>query len=354
MDGTKKERLIKAIVKEFQTSLELRNWISLKLSVNPATIIAGGLTFDQEVLAVLNWSEATGSEADVLQLLADSPPNDGRDLLLEIFYASDGAIRRTGSRGAPVLAVDDWFVTQRPIADRDPLRTALRTLATAQNGADSVLVIAGEKRTGKSHGIRLAASSAPPNQHARVDTLDWTATQIYAWDLAGAIYPPGLVELENLTFDPTKEDSKVPWLLTWLKGKLAGKQTWILLDHCNRPNLTKAAESLIYQLINWVDEGKLPNVRLIVADVDQDRLPRAFMKRGRWDIAGLPDREAVGTWITSLAKHLGKPCDEVKCREYLDEVFEGTEAVPESGALADVIESRLTDVFRKLGGPGGS
>ncbi|MFN0007227.1 MAG: hypothetical protein ACKVXR_04905 [Planctomycetota bacterium] len=353
MDPNKKQPLVNAIVKEFKAPVTLRDWVGLHIpGDNVHNILTAG-AFDAQVLELVNWAEANGPQAerDLLQLMCDHSPTGSRQFHIVINWVSDGQVKLARLAGPPVEAHKDWFVTQRPFANRVDLRGLLATFGTAAPGPNSILIIEGPKLSGKTLGVRLAAQCAPPHEVVSVDVHDWGTNQMYAWDLAGAIYPEDVMEIDPSKYDPTKEEAAVPQLLTWLKGKLKkAPQIWILFDHCSKPNLTAAACTLLHRLAATVEGGFLPNVRLVIADIDVSKLP-SLRGRSRWDTATLPDRSHVSEWCTTLATHLDgagllkKPCSAAELEELVDSVFEG---LREPTELAVDLESRLTKVFEQI------
>ena len=238
------QQLVDAIVAEFLTPEDLETWVKQRVPEDNVNNILLGMGFTTRATNLLVWSNASGVGMDLLQRLSDHPPRGSRRLSDAIYYLTNGRIRPTGSLIPPSAPHDSLFVTQRPFANRVSLRAALQTFDTATPGADSVLVIEGAKQSGKSHSIRLALQCAPPGFRA-VDISDWGSSQVYAWELAGAIYPQAAAELKSEYFDPSKEDAQVNWLYNWLSGKLhPGPHVWILLDHCSHPNLTRASSAL--------------------------------------------------------------------------------------------------------------
>ena len=73
------KKLVDAIVKEFQTIAAFETWISLHiLDENVANIVRQNGLFDQRAFDLLQWSLAKGRDTEVLQMLADDPPNGSR------------------------------------------------------------------------------------------------------------------------------------------------------------------------------------------------------------------------------------------------------------------------------------
>jgi hypothetical protein len=354
MDTQKLQAFVKGIQDAFLSPDAVKDWITLRVPLsNPYNMLVGG-TFEAKIASLVIWAESHGRDMELYQLLADYPPAAGAMLPGLVYYITDGAVKPNGGIRGP--AYDNWFVTERPFANRSTLHTAMAGLNAALPGPKSILMIDGPKLSGKSYGLRLAVRYAAPVGVVPVDIVEWGSNQMYAWDLAAAIYPDGEADLNARHYDPTKESAAVPQLITWLKAKLLkAPKTWIVLDHCNRPNLTESAADLLGKFVALVEGGWLGNVRLLIADADPAKLPK-LKGRSAWDTATLPDRVAVKKWCTELADHLDKagalkqPCTEAEIDLQLDGVFEGVGTTLTLEGFAQELEKRLGDVFEWIRG----
>jgi hypothetical protein len=342
MDPQLRAQLTDALEQAFATPAALLLWVTLRVhGVNPNNIIIGAKALRAQILDLLTWSEAQGRDQEVLQLLADFPPGGSLTIRSAIFRLTDGDVRPRGTQMPPVAPCDDWFVTQRPFVNRKHFRSLLGTLDVAGPGGDSILVIEGSKASGKTHSVRFAKQCAAHRKIA-VDVKDWTGNLMSAGELAAAIYPFESVP----AYDPTKEDAAVPRLMTWLLGKLNdGQPTWVLLDHCTLPNLSQGATALLALFSSKIEAGDLPQVRLIIADIDRKYLPKGLQ---RVDVADLPQRVDVQHWCETLADHLGKAYQPADIVGYVDSVFAGLPAAPAPELLTGVLETRLADVYKKI------
>ncbi|HEY9519573.1 MAG TPA: hypothetical protein VIQ98_09930 [Gemmatimonadales bacterium] len=354
MDTQKLQAFVKGIQDAFLTPDAVKDWIVLRVPLsNPYNMLVGG-TFEAKVVSLVTWGESHGRDMELFQLLADYPPPGATFLPGLVYYVTDQVVKPQGGIRGP--GYDNWFVTERPFANRDNLRTAMAGLDVAPAGPKCILVVDGAKQSGKSHGLRLAVRYATAGGVVPVDVVEWGTNQMYAWDLAGALFPAGAAELIARNYDPTKESAAVPQLITWLKAKLLNApKTWIVLDHCNRPNLTESAADLLGKFVSLVESGWLGNVRLLIADADLTKLPK-LKGRSAWDTAALPDRAAVKKWCTELADHLHKagalkqPCTDAEIELQLDGVFEGVGTTLTLEDFAKELEKRLGDVFEWMRG----
>jgi hypothetical protein len=358
MDESSIPLLRDTIVRAFVDPEIFRDWVRAWLAIyvpeeNVFNLVRAGVTFNVQVYDVLEWAEANGRMQELLQALADKPPSGSTSFARQVYVLSGGTVILPVSPlgGAPIPPCDDWFVTKRPFVNRKQLREALKSLDTADAGPDSVLVVDGPSKTGKSYGLRFAVKCAPQTRFFPVDVADWGDVPMNAEDLAKAIFPDTTDGFPP--FDVTKEDDAVPRLHQWLTARLRGTQRWIIIDHCRRPNLTRAAESLLFKLAGTLAKQYLPGVRLIVADIDRTKLPESLPSLSRYDLTSLPNREAVEDWCRGVAKHLDKSPTDEQIRGYVDQVFEGFNGSIDPPTFALVLESRLARVLDGIRGTGG-
>jgi hypothetical protein len=327
LNGKELESLRDAIVGDFEEPEAARVWIDTWIktafpSENVNNIFYGD-KFDAMAHALLTWAVSVGSLSALLQELADRSPTGKRLLRGVVFVVSRGTITPRGAAGvAPVEPHRDWFVTKRPFATRHDLRQALATFDNAEPGPDSVLVIEGTKSSGKSFSVRFARQCAPPRRYVPVDVAHFESGQMNAEDLTRALAPPGGGGADTFPdVDLTKENEAVPRLFTWLKSKLAHTNTWLIVDHCDRPNLTEAARALLIVIARAIDDLSLPGVRLILADIARSKLPDGIRMHCRYDRAVLPNERHVADWCRDLAAHLGRQCDEAAAASLAADVF---------------------------------
>ena len=343
------KRLVDAIVKEFQTIPAFETWISLHiLDENVANIVRQNVLFNQRAFDLLQWSIAKGRDVEVLQMLADDPPNGSQDFSNLIWVVTQGEVesaasKRTGIK--PIDPHDDFFVTQRPFANRKKLRDVLKIFDQAQPGADSVLVIDGDRFTGKSYSIRFAVQCAPKERFVHVDIGRWGTKPLSVKDLVQLI--DGYKNKDLPDFDETKEDSAVGPMLMWLGAKLKGTKTWVIIDHCNRSVLTRPAADLLVELAGSIESGVLPGVKLILADIERAKLPGALPYRSHHDRAVLPDETAVRSWVESLATHLEKTVTAQQVADFVSDAFDGIEVVIGQPAAAAVSGTQGVRVERR-------
>jgi|EndMetStandDraft_5_1072996.scaffolds.fasta_scaffold02137_5 hypothetical protein len=357
------KRLVATIVKEFQTIQAFEAWISQHiLNENVANIVGQNGLFNDRAFDLLSWAISKGRDTEVLQMLADDPPNGSPELPNLIYFVTNAEVepaanKRTGIK--PIDPHDDFFVTQRPFANRRNLRDVLKMFDQAQPGADSVLVIDGDRYTGKSYSIRFAAQCAPKDRAVVVDIGRWKSRPLNVKELATWILD--YKHQDAPSFDETKEDSAVGPMLTWLTAKLKGTKAWVIIDHCNRSVLTRPAADLIVELAGSIENGLLPGVKLILADIERANLPGVLPYRSHHDRAVLPNEEAVQQWVEALATHLEKTVTKQQVSDFVNGAFDGIKVVitPAGGAVgigneptidqaAMMLEQRLYKIYDNI------
>jgi hypothetical protein len=352
LTGKELESLRDAIVGDFESPDAARMWIDTWIktafpSENVNNVFYGD-KFDTMAHALLKWAVAVGALAALMQELADRPPGGKRLLRGVVFVVSRGMITARGAGGAaPIEPHKDWFVTRRPFANRLELRKALATFDNAEPGPDSVMVIEGDKSSGKSYSVRFARQCAPPKRYVPVDVAHFESGQMNVEDLTRALAPQGGADDSVPEVDLTKENEAVPRLFTWLKSKLANTNTWLIVDHCDRPNLTEAARALLIVIARAIDDLSLPGVRLILADIARSKLPESIRVHGRYDRAALPTEQHAREWCRDLAAHLGRQCDEAEAATMAADVFKCVRTIPKE-EVPFAIEQGLARAARRI------
>jgi hypothetical protein len=307
-----------------------------------------GNTLDLQTLALLNWAESEGRLNDLLQKLVDDPPHGHSGLEYTIFALTQGEIMKTKTSDRPqVQPYQDWFAADIPFVDRSDLRKHLEELAGSPPGPRSVLVIEGQDLSGKTHSTRLAKQCQPADRLVSIDINDYQ-TRFNALDLARGIMQ--YRDEEGLPpFDPTKENDAVPRLLSWLIGKLKTRKMWLIIDHCNRQSMTDAARELLLMLTQRVEQGELPNVRLILVDVERNKLPGRLKFATRHDIATPPSVDHIRKWCKSLSDAARRNNSVDQLNRWADEIFIGLDQSfgdPQERYLE--LENRLRNTAEKI------
>jgi hypothetical protein len=340
--------LIDELKKAILTVEALQSWLRAHYTVALAELGAGNLRNELTNLTV--WAEGEDGMRALLQKLADHPPSAAIPYM--IYAYTHGQIKpqeKTNSGLPPVSPDKSWFAANRPFVNRDPLRDHLRELENSA-GAESVLVIDGDPRTGKSFAVSLALGfdiARKSQIPLDIDDFARVGQQMDARDLAVLI--AGGDEVGCPLFDETKEDEAVPRLLYWLTSKLKGKSQWIIIDHCNRRVLTRGARTLLGDLIARLRSGALPDVRLILVDFDLKALPDEWRESVRHDCARLPDQHCVAEWCAQLASAAQRQCPADAPEQWARNVFSGLDTHSRSdGSWHRELERQLRQVVKEI------
>jgi hypothetical protein len=338
--------LVEVLVPLFVNRSQLRDWVTRNVHTLVDDILVNP-TITAQVTDLIRWAEAEGELGKVLQSLSDDPPDTGKaglPVFLEIF--TQGRVKAKANGGAmPVLPHESWLAATRPFVNRDTLRQVLSTFDAADLGADSVLIIEGDRRSGKTHSVRLARICAPANRLKAVNIKDWGEGLVNVGELAEALAGSSIVP----AFDPTKEDAEGPRLLKWLVGKLQSllPTIWVVVDHCNSLTMTRPARELLIGIASTIEAGNLSNVRLILIGFDRATLPDSLSWASRHDKAELPRAKEVRKWCESLASHEQKKFCQADIDSFLTEVFAG-HPDPSNATMNPEVEPRLFSVYRKI------
>jgi hypothetical protein len=131
----------------------------------------------------------------------------------------------------------------------------------------------------------------------------------------------------------------------------------VLIDHCNRSVLTRPAADLIVELAGSIENGFLPGIKLILADIERANLPGVLPYRSHYDRAVLPNEDAVRQWVEALATHLEKTVTTQQVADFVTGVFDGIQIVitqpaaqpanaqPTIDQAAMMLEQRLYKIF---------
>jgi hypothetical protein len=309
----------------------LQNWLNAHLPAALPDLVPG--TLDVVLRVLLQTAEARDGAMALYQELVNYPPSTNVPGMIHTI--TGGAITpRQASDGLPVVPSHlRWFVFRRPFVDRTHLRSQLQELAHSDGGPDSILVIEGERRTGKSLAVSLALGVKEESRNRRRIDIDGFGNSdekinINARDLAVAIAG---TEEGCPKFDITKEAEAVFTLNQWLKEVL-NKETfdektrvqtdrWILIDHCDRKFMTRPARNLLKKFAEELQAGAMQGVRLILADFSLNELPEAWRSQVRHDQALLPTQGQVEEWSRDLATKAHKVFDQDAPAEWASSVF---------------------------------
>jgi hypothetical protein len=243
--------------------------------------------------------------------------------------------RRMSQLLQPVAAGGGWYQhddpytcsfvglrSARAVIDRVELRTGLRQLAEDQYW---VLVVHGQPRSGKSHTwllvdhLRTVGKLIGVNRFARVTTHRWSG------EVTGDAIAQSLASKLGLSIDLTQseelDDVRVRKFLDHLVGVYPGDgiTRWIILDGLDRPGVQEGARDLARGLIQLVEDGELPQTRLIVTGLDPLGLHVGYAVRTE-EIPAI-DRTLLRVFLTDVATHLGRMASNGELEEWIAEIL---------------------------------
>nr|BFE71320.1 hypothetical protein GCM10020092_046210 [Actinoplanes digitatis] len=272
-----------------------------------------------------------------LALLLRPPPAGG--------YSEDDPYRCSfvGLRGA------------RAVIDRAGLRDGLRDLAEDQYW---VLVVHGHPRSGKSHTwllvdhLRNVGKLVGVNRFARVTTHRWSGEvtgEAVAMSLASELGLP-------VTLSPSGEldDARVRKFLDHLVGVYPGDDgvtRWIILDGLDRPGVQEGARDLARGLIQLVEDGELPQTRLIVTGLDPLGLHVGYAVRTE-EIPAI-DGTLLRAFLTDVAARLGRDIGDAELDAWITEILGPVPAARDLSEVEAAVVRLVRSNWTREAGPVG-
>jgi Effector-associated domain 1 len=153
----------------------------------------------------------------------------------------------------------------RPFIDRVELRRLLRQFT--EQDAERVLVVTGEKRTGKSyswHLIRHIGFSVTGVEPFRIDLGDWVGPPMGPYDVMESVAMrlalDGMPPRESLA----QEDAQAWKLRVWFLGQMRRLEVpcWLVLDGLDRAPLTESARRLIIAIVEATKNNEAGRLRI--------------------------------------------------------------------------------------------
>jgi hypothetical protein len=210
------------------------------------------------------------------------------------------------------------------VIDRDKLRSGMQDLATDQYW---ILVISGQARSGKSHSwvlidhLRKAGALEGRHRFVRVRIDDWKG-EVTGEALASSLIRQLLGFEIELT--PSREIAdartrKILDTIVWYYPQGDDVTRWIILDGLDRPGVQESARDVAKGLIALVDDGGLPQTRLIVTGLDPLEITAGHNVR----LEEIPsiDTDQVRSFFAGVAEHLGRSVTPQELDECVAEVL---------------------------------
>jgi hypothetical protein len=153
----------------------------------------------------------------------------------------------------------------------------------------------------------------------------------------------------RLTSSGELEDARARKVLDRLAGNYPtdGVIRWIVLDGLDRPRVRDSARDIGRQLITMVDDGELPDTRLVITGFEGLLTDSA----GSVLIEKIPAISAslVRAFLADAAERLGRAIEDAELDAYVAEVLGAVDAPP---TLAE-IERAVVRLVKREWGPGG-
>jgi hypothetical protein len=238
----------------------------------------------------------------------------------------------------------------RAVIDREQFRAGLRSLAAEDY---RVLVVSGPPGSGKTHSWRLIdhlrqAGMLDGHKCVRVSTHIWGNAEVTGEMIAQAVADRLGLDI-RLTGSGELADARARKILDMLVGRYPadGVIRWIVLDGLDRPRVLDSARDVGRQLITMVDDGELPNTRLVITGFDGSLT--AVSASVLTDQIPAIDRERMRSFLADVAARLGRAVGAAELDALAAEVL-GAAGSP--SAMAE-LETAVVALVKREWAPGG-
>jgi hypothetical protein len=236
------------------------------------------------------------------------------------------------------------------VIDREQFRAGLRSLAAEDY---RVLVVSGPPGSGKTHSWRLIdhlrqAGMLDGHKCVRVSTHIWGNAEVTGEMIAQAAADRLGLDI-RLTGSGELADARARKILDMLVGRYPadGVIRWIVLDGLDRPRVLDSARDVGRQLITMVDDGELPNTRLVITGFDGSLT--AVSASVLTDQIPAIDRERMRSFLADVAARLGRTVGAAELDALAAEVL-GAAGSP--SAMAE-LETAVVALVKREWAPGG-
>ncbi|HEY7274596.1 MAG TPA: hypothetical protein VH594_01455 [Trebonia sp.] len=238
----------------------------------------------------------------------------------------------------------------RAVIDRERFRAGLRSLAAEDY---RVLVVSGPPGSGKTHSWRLIdhlrqAGMLVGHKCVRVSTHIWGTDEVTGEMVAQAVADRLGLDI-RLTGSAELADARARKILDMLVGRypVDGVIRWIVLDGLDRPRVHDSARDVGRQLITMVDDGELPNTRLVITGFDGSLT--AVSASVLTDQIPAIDAALLRSFLADVAARLGHAVADAELAVLAEEVL-GAGGSP--SVMADV-EAAVVRLVKREWAPGG-
>lgn len=334
-----------AILSAFEES-PLRRCLQFQLDKNLDHITKPAKLPDR-VFELLNTANNEGWMVGLLRALKSCNPHP--DLHKALDAILDDLLKPTfiSATGDPHDAI---LLGPRAFIGRKNLRSEIRHFTAASSYTSRVLVVSGEKTSGKSHTwlflLHLAREyNVQPILLELRESPSITPRELFG--RVGTVLGLGTSDLPAMPDDPQESRTLYP-LLDWFQEKVnyLRKPCWLVIDDLNESTTTPSMQDAAYAIARFVEKKKPEYLWVALLGYDKlvkDRESTSF----RLDEARYPDADEVSIdlgCITSIAKDRLKMTQD-EARRLANLLF-----FLESNSLDKEAKLRLASAIETMGG----
>lgn len=260
-----------AILDVFPTADHLRNKL-ITIDVRFDQVTSEDKAYMFRVLDLILIAQTGHWVPKLIRCVRDVNPNNGRLQLLDSQLMLTTAPVHTDPYQACLL----WQST--PFLNRLPLREGLKALA---QGSKAVLVIDGDKKSGKSYSLQLITYLADELDSYRVILIDLVERDTtlrqpadIALDILLEIHP----DLLDFPEPPeTARDLLIMYRRLAAQIKRYEKPLWLVIDGLGQVNTPQATKDLVKWLVRDAERGLIANLRVVLLGYGETVLPKPRM-----------------------------------------------------------------------------
>lgn len=256
LNSSQTERLIQALRDNFNDfDLDLRITRRLDPPQRLNDIIAGAIGRQEQLLALVEHFESKLQIEHLLIWAHEARPDVAmfQELQAELTPTPVGGANNDPFRDPITLSGD------QPLVDRDDLRDKLCKLHTATR---QVLVVNGERRSGRSYSLRLIYNGARKYQFVPI-YVDLLRTKPAGDDLRPEHIGRDIalqMGFKREEIPPRQGEQDMAWnreFCSWLMGRLQAqtKDYWVVIDHSDLLVLLPGVEHFLFELTNRCDKN---------------------------------------------------------------------------------------------------
>lgn len=338
LTGKEVDELVDEIVRQLDRPM-LTTFLSDHMEMSLANETPNGAAFRTEAMTVIN-------------LLNNAQPPRNSTFLLEQLRtnAPNLALRTLATRlltptyfSPTNNVVDAILLGQVPFVDRKPTRELLREFVHPSHVTPRVLVVRGDRPSGKSYTWEflrhLAYETGATPQRLRLADTGYTPRQVAA-DIVRLVGCPQM-PLPPMADDP--QDTHVQPLVNSLVGLIPAlpRRYWLVLDDLNHDSVGKPVREFAYAFALAVEDNRHENLHLALLGYN-DPIVHTGLK-GRTDHPRFPDVGLLAEHLAHMAAAGDKPLSVELATRYAELLLE------RHSPLSKESMQLLTDDIRTMG-----